>query len=133
MKGNASTARNILNFLRYNNLRKSNIFSSNNGTRCAYSYIQVTQVRLPVWSWQHVGLNRLREIFSVHEVEDKFDSDELVIKLREMQESVTEQFEVDDREETLTEKLAKAVAKEEYELAAKLRDELSKRSHDQGS
>ena len=71
------------------------------------------------------GLDQLRELFVAHEVEEHFEEDELVTRLVEFRESLREQYEVG---RTLQEKLADAVAAEEYELAAQLRDELAKRT-----
>lgn len=70
------------------------------------------------------GLQRLRAVFSQHDVEEAYDEDEFVIRLRDLRESIREHYDVG---KTLRERLAEAVAAEEYELAAKLRDELAKR------
>ena len=70
------------------------------------------------------GLNRLKELFSQYDAEEHFDEDELVVRLVELRESLREQHEVG---RTLHERLADAVAAEHYELAAELRDELSRR------
>jgi len=70
------------------------------------------------------GLDRLREFFDEYEVEDSFETDELVTRLTEVRESLRETFEVGM---TLEEQLAEAVAKEQYERAAELRDELARR------
>lgn len=70
------------------------------------------------------GLDSIREIFIEHEVEDQYDSDELVIRLVELRESLRREYDVG---RTLQERLADAVQQEKYELAAELRDELAKR------
>lgn len=70
------------------------------------------------------GLEHFREIFVEYEAEDQFDEDELVQRLVELKQTLREQYHV---QPTLAERLAEAVAKEEYELAAKLRDEMSRR------
>ena len=72
------------------------------------------------------GLGQLREIFEEHEAEDEFDESELVIKLREMRDSLIKHYELGP---SLAEQLAEAIAKEEYELAAKLRDRMNSRGH----
>lgn len=71
------------------------------------------------------GLSKLRELFEKYEAEEHFDEDELVQKLVETRESLREQHDVG---RTLQERLSDAVAAEQYELAAQLRDELSKRN-----
>ncbi|HTQ39708.1 MAG TPA: UvrB/UvrC motif-containing protein [Pirellulales bacterium] len=70
------------------------------------------------------GLDRFRQIFEEYEVREKFDEDELVRRLLELQKSLREHYQVD---RTLDERLAEAVASEQYELAAQLRDEIARR------
>ena len=70
------------------------------------------------------GLEAIKVVFTEHEAEDEFETDELVSRLVEMREGLRKQFDVGD---TLEEKLREAVANERYELAAKLRDELAQR------
>jgi hypothetical protein len=70
------------------------------------------------------GLDQFRQIFEQYEVQEKFDDDELVRRLTELQSSLREHYHVD---RTLDERLADAVATEQYELAAQLRDEIAKR------
>ncbi|HZZ27995.1 MAG TPA: UvrB/UvrC motif-containing protein [Pirellulales bacterium] len=76
----------------------------------------------------NLGLEQFREIFEEYEASEKFDDDELVRRLLELQKSLREHYQV---ERTLDERLADAVATEQYELAAKLRDEIARR-HTQG-
>jgi hypothetical protein len=71
------------------------------------------------------GLDGLAKLFAQHDAEDHFDDDLFVAKLREMQESIKSQFSLGP---SLAEQLAEAVATEQYELAAKLRDKLARRS-----
>jgi hypothetical protein len=71
------------------------------------------------------GLDRIRELYVEHEVEDQFDEDELVTRLTELRESLRHEYSVG---RTLQERLADAVAAEQYELAARLRDELASRN-----
>ncbi len=73
----------------------------------------------------NIGLGQLREVFANHELEEEFDNDELVMRLVDLRESLRDQFEVG---RTLQEQLADAVASEQYELAARLRDKLSNKS-----
>jgi hypothetical protein len=68
------------------------------------------------------GLDGLRDLFRQHGAEEHFDEDLFVTKLREMQSSIKEHFKL---EPSLAEQLAAAVAAEQYELAAKLRDRLA--------
>lgn len=70
------------------------------------------------------GLDSMREFFVTHDAEEHFDEDELVVRLVELRESLRSEYEVG---QTLKEKLADAVEQEQYELAARLRDELSRR------
>jgi hypothetical protein len=71
------------------------------------------------------GLDALGKVFAAHGAEDHFEEDLFVTKLREMQESIKSQFSLGP---TLAEQLAEAIAAEQYELAAKLRDKLARRS-----
>ncbi|MDA9840250.1 UvrB/UvrC motif-containing protein [Rubripirellula sp.] len=70
------------------------------------------------------GLNAMRAFFEKHEAEDHFDEDELVVRLVDLRESLRNEYSVG---KTLKEQLADAVEREQYELAAQLRDELSRR------
>jgi hypothetical protein len=72
----------------------------------------------------NVGLETMRRFFTKHDAEEHFDGDELVVRLIDLRESLRKEYEVG---QTLKEKLADAVATEQYELAARLRDELSRR------
>ncbi len=71
------------------------------------------------------GLWRIRELFVAHDAMEEYESDELVAKLQEFREMLRDQFGVG---QTLQEKLDKAIAAEQYELAAQIRDELARRS-----
>ena len=70
------------------------------------------------------GLERFRDLFVEYEAEEQFEEDELVVRLVELKDTLREQYNL---KPTLEEQLASAVAREEYELAAKLRDEMAKR------
>ena len=70
------------------------------------------------------GLGKLHELFVEYDAEDQFDDDELVQRLIEFREGLREKYEVG---QTLTEQLEQAIEQENYELAAELRDQLSKR------
>lgn len=70
------------------------------------------------------GLTVMRALFARYEASEQFDDDELVQRLVETRESLREQHAVG---RTLTERLSDAIASEQYELAAKLRDELAQR------
>lgn len=67
------------------------------------------------------GLKDLEVVFEKHDAAEHYDEDAFVIKLREMRESVKEHYELGP---TLTEQLADAIAAEQYELAAELRDRI---------
>jgi hypothetical protein len=70
------------------------------------------------------GLRRFRELFSHYEAEEQFEEDELVRRLFELRDMLRQQYNL---KPSLSEQLAEAVATEQYELAAKLRDEMSRR------
>ena len=70
------------------------------------------------------GLEKMKVLFEKYEAEDHFEDDELVQRLIETRESLREQHDIG---KTLQEQLAEAVATEQYELAAQIRDELAKR------
>jgi hypothetical protein len=73
----------------------------------------------------NAGLEQVRSAIAALEGEEgDFDSDELVSHLVTLKESLREEYQVG---KTLAEQLADAVAAEEYERAAKLRDEIARR------
>lgn len=72
----------------------------------------------------NTGLDAIREFFVRHEADEHYDEDELVVRLVDLRETLRSEYEVG---QTLREKLTKAVEQEQYELAAKLRDELNRR------
>lgn len=76
------------------------------------------------------GLQRISSIYETSGSEDQFDDDELVQRLKELRESLREQFAVG---RTLREQLADAVAAEHYELAAKIRDQLARTESSPGT
>ncbi len=70
------------------------------------------------------GLERIRGVFRAVEGEDHFEEDEFVKQLAELRDWIREHYNVG---RTLLEQLADAVAKEQYELAAQLRDQIARR------
>lgn len=70
------------------------------------------------------GLERMHATFVSMGAEEQFEEDELVGQLRELKESLRQEYHLG---RTLAEQLADAVAAEEYERAARLRDELARR------
>jgi hypothetical protein len=70
------------------------------------------------------GLDEMRDVFAKFGAEEQFEQDELVGQLAVMKESLREEYRVG---KTLAEQLADAVAAEEYERAARLRDEIAQR------
>ena len=70
------------------------------------------------------GLKELAKVFEKHDASEHFDKDAFVNKLREMRASISEHHELGP---TLSEQLAKAIATENYELAAELRDRMDPR------
>ncbi len=71
------------------------------------------------------GLDHFYDLFVQYDAEEQFDEDDLVCRLQELRDTLREQY---DLRPSLSEQLAEAVATEQYELAAKLRDELSRRN-----
>ena len=74
------------------------------------------------------GLARFRDLFARYDALEQYADDELVKRLEEMRESVRQRYDVG---RTLDEQLAEAVKAENYELAAKIRDQI-RRSEDVG-
>lgn len=69
------------------------------------------------------GLNRIRAFFVQHEIDEEFEEDELVIKLQEMKQALSDRYEL---EPPLSEQLAEAIAHEQYERAAEIRDQMAR-------
>jgi hypothetical protein len=67
------------------------------------------------------GLRQIRSFFAEHELEEQAEDDGMVRQLRKLEQSLREMHGI---EETLQEQLDKAIANEEYERAARLRDAL---------
>jgi hypothetical protein len=76
------------------------------------------------------GLERIRGFFAEHGMEDRMDEDAMVQQLRKIQEQVRNLHKI---KATLREQLNEAVAEEDYEKAAHLRDALKKREQEQQS
>jgi len=76
------------------------------------------------------GLEALADVFEQHDASEHYSEDAFVIKLREMRESIVERYEM---EPSLADQLAEAIAAEQYELAAELRDRLSNTDEGFGS
>jgi hypothetical protein len=72
----------------------------------------------------NAGLDKLRTFFATYDLEDQFEENGMVQQLRKMAATVREAHGIDA---TLREKLNEAVAKEQYETAAQLRDQLKQR------
>lgn len=70
------------------------------------------------------GIGRLREFFAGMGVADQFEENGMVQQLRKMERSLRQ---VHNIEATLQEQLQQAVANEQYEVAARLRDALRRR------
>jgi hypothetical protein len=72
----------------------------------------------------HEGLARIREFFVSMDLEAQMEEDSMVQELRRMDQSLRAMHNI---ETTLREQLEQAVANEEYETAARLRDELKRK------
>lgn len=70
------------------------------------------------------GLGCMHGFFDDMDALDRYEDDELVDRLNQLRESLRDHYRIG---RTLNEQLADAVASEEYELAARLRDEIARR------
>ena len=70
------------------------------------------------------GLRRIGDFFSEHDLAERMSEDEMVRRLQDMERELRERFEI---RRTLKERFEAAVASEQYELAARLRDQLRAR------
>jgi hypothetical protein len=70
------------------------------------------------------GLKGLQDFFTTYELEGQMEEDGMVQHLRKFEDSLRQKHHI---EATLREQLERAVANEEYETAAKLRDKLKRR------
>lgn len=69
------------------------------------------------------GLRRIREVYVRHDRMEDFEEDDLVIKLIDMKETLADHYEL---EPTLAQQLADAIAHEQYERAAEIRDRMAR-------
>lgn len=72
----------------------------------------------------HTGLDKLRDFFAAYDAEAQMDEDGMVQQLRKMETSLRKLHNI---EATLQEQLTEAVANEDYEAAAKIRDAMKNR------
>ena len=70
------------------------------------------------------GLDTIRSVFDEHEASEAFDDDEMVSRLKELEDKLRSEY---PEQATLQEQLERAVKSEQYELAARLRDQMSRR------
>ncbi len=70
------------------------------------------------------GLEKLQAFFAEHNAEEQMEENPMIEQLRKMEKALRQKHGI---ETTLREQLAKAVANEQYEVAAKLRDALRRR------
>ena len=70
------------------------------------------------------GMREFQTLFDELEADEPFEDDELVQRLVELRDTLSQQY---DLKPSLNEQLAKAVESEQYELAARLRDEITRR------
>jgi hypothetical protein len=69
------------------------------------------------------GIEQLRKVFEAHDADEEFDQHPLALKLLELKQAIAEHFEL---RPSLAQQLAEAIATEQYELAARLRDKLGR-------
>jgi hypothetical protein len=69
----------------------------------------------------NLGLERFRDLFARYDAAERYADDELVKRLSDMRETVRSRYDVG---RTLEERLVEAIANEQYELAAELRDQI---------
>jgi hypothetical protein len=72
-----------------------------------------------------LGLSQIKEFFAAYDMEDQLDEDGMVQHLKGIENSLREQYDIG---ETLLEQLDRAIAEEDYERAAQLRDQLKRGS-----
>jgi UvrB/uvrC motif len=70
------------------------------------------------------GLERIRQFYASYEREDEMEQDGMVQHLRHIESTLREQYHI---QSTLEEQLQQAIANEDYERAARLRDAMKKR------
>lgn len=70
------------------------------------------------------GLKTIEDFYETYQIEEDFNDDELVKRLIDIREELRERFAIG---KTLEEQLDEAVGSEQFELAARLRDEIKKR------
>ncbi len=70
------------------------------------------------------GLEQIRAFFATYDMEEQLDEDGMVQHLRNIEKSLRQQYDIG---ETLREQLDRAIAEEDYERAAELRDQLKGR------
>ena len=69
------------------------------------------------------GLDTIQSVFKEHDAAEAFEEDEMVERLRELQEKLRSEY---PKQSSLQEQLDLAVKTEQYELAAQLRDQLNR-------
>jgi len=74
----------------------------------------------------HDGLSKLRDFFETYDLLEEMEENAMVQKLRKLDQSLRQMHKI---EATLQEQLEKAVANEEYEAAARLRDQLRRKGN----
>jgi UvrB/uvrC motif len=72
----------------------------------------------------HEGLSKLHDFFETYDALEEMEENAMVQKLRKLDQSLRHMHKI---EATLQEQLEKAVANEEYEAAARLRDQLRRK------
>jgi hypothetical protein len=72
----------------------------------------------------HAGLEGLRDFFASYNAEEQMEDDLMVQQLRNMDRSLRKLHNI---EATLQEQLEQAIAREQYEVAARLRDEIRRK------
>ena len=85
----------------------------------------ITAIRIALESTGEVDELNQNDLEDDDSDEDDFGDDELIVKLTEMRAAITEQYHI---QPSLREQLAAAIAAEQYERAAQLRDQLSRKS-----
>lgn len=71
------------------------------------------------------GLGQIKDFFAAYDMEEQLDEDGMVQHLRSIEKSLREQYDIG---ETMQEQLDRAIAEEDYERAAELRDQLKRRT-----
>jgi hypothetical protein len=76
------------------------------------------------------GIESIRAVYNSWDADDRTEDDDMLARLKDLREKIRDEYQVGL---TLKEQLADAVAQEQYERAARLRDEIARKSAQPGA